>query len=46
MGWFDVGGLASWNGGTVKLSIFDFFRRVTTEGSSDFVPVPKRIARQ
>ena len=36
--------LASWNDGTTKQSIVDFVRRVTTEGSSDFVPVPERIA--
>lgn len=36
--------LASWNDGPVKQSILDFVRRVTTEGSPDFVPVPERIA--
>jgi phosphoserine phosphatase len=36
--------LASWNDGAAKQSILDFVRRVTTEGSPDFVPVPERIA--
>jgi len=36
--------LPSWNDGAVKQSILDFVRRVTTEGSPDFVPVPERIA--
>jgi phosphoserine phosphatase len=36
--------LASWNDGPAKQSILDFVRRVTTEGSPDFVPVPERIA--
>ena len=36
--------LASWNDGAAKQSILDFVRRVTTEGSLDFVPVPERIA--
>jgi phosphoserine phosphatase len=38
------GPLASWNDGAAKQSILDFVRRVTTEGSPDFVPVPERIA--
>ncbi len=36
--------LASWNGGAAKQSILDFVRRVTTEGSPDFVPELDRIA--
>ncbi|MGD0416860.1 MAG: haloacid dehalogenase-like hydrolase [Terriglobales bacterium] len=36
--------LASWNDGAAKQSILDFVRRVTTEGSPDFVPVAERIA--
>jgi phosphoserine phosphatase len=36
--------LESWNDGAVKRSIVDFVRRVTTEGSPDFVPIPDRIA--
>jgi len=36
--------LASWNDGAAKQSILDFVRRVATEGSPDFVPVPERIA--
>jgi hypothetical protein len=36
--------LASWNDGAAKQSILDFVRRVTTEGSPDFVPVSERIA--
>ena len=38
------GPLASWNDGAAKQSILTFVRRVTTEGSPDFVPVPARIA--
>lgn len=36
--------LPSWNEGATKQSILDFVKAVTTEGSSDFVPVPERIA--
>ena len=36
--------LASWNDGPSRQSILDFVRRVTAEGSPDFVPVPERIA--
>jgi phosphoserine phosphatase len=36
--------LASWNDGKAKQSILDFVRRVTTEGSPDFVPAWERIA--
>jgi len=36
--------LASWNDGAAKQSIFAFVKRVTTEGSPDFVPEPDRIA--
>jgi phosphoserine phosphatase len=36
--------LPSWNDGRTKQSILDFVAAVTREGSSDFVPVPERIA--
>jgi phosphoglycolate phosphatase-like HAD superfamily hydrolase len=36
--------LPAWNDGAVKKSITDFVARVTTQGGSDFVPVPERIA--
>ena len=36
--------LPSWNNGRAKQSILDFVAAVTREGSSDFVPVPQRIA--
>jgi len=36
--------LASWNDGAAKQSIVDFVKRVTTEGSPDFVHVAERIA--
>jgi len=36
--------LASWNEGPAKQSILDFVKRVTTESSPDYVPVPDRIA--
>jgi phosphoglycolate phosphatase-like HAD superfamily hydrolase len=36
--------LPSWNDGKAKQSINEFVATVTKEGSSDFVPVPKRIA--
>ena len=36
--------LPSWNESVAKQSILDFAKRVTTEGSADFVPVPERIA--
>lgn len=36
--------LPSWNEGAAKSAILSFVTRVTTEGSSDFVPVPERIA--
>jgi phosphoglycolate phosphatase-like HAD superfamily hydrolase len=36
--------LPSWNDGKAKQSINEFVAKVTKEGSSDFVPVPKRIA--
>jgi len=36
--------LASWNDGAAKQAIIDFVKRVTTEDSPDFVPVPERIA--
>lgn len=36
--------LPSWNDGATKRAILDFVRAVTTEGSSDYVRVPDRIA--
>jgi phosphoserine phosphatase len=36
--------LASWHDGCAKQSILDFVRKVTVEGSPDFVPPPERIA--
>jgi phosphoglycolate phosphatase-like HAD superfamily hydrolase len=36
--------LPSWNDGANKQSILNFVVAVTKEGSSDFVPVPQRIA--
>jgi phosphoserine phosphatase len=36
--------LLSWNDGANKQSILNFVAAVTKEGSSDFVPVPQRIA--
>ncbi len=36
--------LPSWNEGPAKQSIITFVQKVTTLGSSDFVPVPERIA--
>jgi phosphoserine phosphatase len=36
--------LPSWNDGVSKKSIITFVNRVTTEGSSDFVPIAERIA--
>lgn len=36
--------LPSWNDGATKTAIIDFVRRVTTEGSKEFVPVAERIA--
>lgn len=36
--------LPSWRDGETKTAIIDFVGRVTTKGSSDFVPVEKRIA--
>jgi phosphoglycolate phosphatase-like HAD superfamily hydrolase len=36
--------LPSWNDGAAKQSIMAFVEKVTKEGSSDFVPVPERIA--
>jgi len=36
--------LPSWIAGAAKRSIIDFVRRVTTDGSPDFVPVAERIA--
>ena len=36
--------LPSWNDGKVKESIVGFVAKVTTQGSSEFVPIPERIA--
>ncbi|RVC81783.1 haloacid dehalogenase-like hydrolase [Mesorhizobium sp. M4A.F.Ca.ET.022.05.2.1] len=36
--------LPSWNEGPTKAAIVTFVERVTTEGSSDFVPIQERIA--
>jgi phosphoserine phosphatase len=36
--------LPSWNDGPAKKSVTDFVARVTTQGGSDFVPPPERIA--
>ena len=36
--------LPSWNDGPAKQSIIAFVEKVTTPGSSDFVPAPERIA--
>jgi phosphoglycolate phosphatase-like HAD superfamily hydrolase len=36
--------LSSWNEGATKAAILDFVRRVTTQGSPDFVPPSERIA--
>ena len=36
--------LPSWNEGGIKAAILDYVARVTTEGSSDFVPEAERIA--
>src|SRR5688572_5496021 len=36
--------LPSWNDGPVKRAILEFVARTTAAGSSDFVPVPERIA--
>jgi len=38
------GPLPSWNDGAAKKAIIAFVERVTKPGSSDFVPVPERIA--
>ena len=37
------GSLPSWNDGPAKSAITDFVQRVTTEGTSDFVPHAERI---
>jgi phosphoglycolate phosphatase-like HAD superfamily hydrolase len=36
--------LPSWNDGAAKQSILDFVKKVTAEGSADFVPPAERIA--
>jgi hypothetical protein len=36
--------LPSWNEGSSKQAIVAFVERVTSQGSSDFVPEPERIA--
>jgi hypothetical protein len=41
---FAVDPLPSWNDGPAKKAIIDFVAKVTTPGSTDFVPVPERIA--
>lgn len=38
------GALPSWNEGPAKSAIIDFVRRVTAEGTADFVPPAERIA--
>ena len=40
----DVDALPSWNDGGARRAIIDFVARVTTQGSSDYVPRPERIA--
>lgn len=40
----DATPLPSWNDGAAKRAIVEFVGRVTTEGSSDFVPAAERIA--
>jgi hypothetical protein len=42
MTWTDL--LPSWNEGDAKQSIIDFVLRVSTAGSSEYVPVNQRIA--
>jgi len=42
MTWTDL--LPSWNDGATKQSIIDFVLRVSTAGSSEYVPVNERIA--
>lgn len=39
-----AGPLPSWTEGATKKAITDFVARVTTEGSTEFVPIPERIA--
>jgi len=36
--------LPSWNDGSPKRAVLDFVRRVSTDGTADFVPPPERIA--
>ena len=36
--------LPSWNEGAAKKEVVDFVRTTTTQGSSNFVPPPERIA--
>jgi len=36
--------LPSWNEGAAKTAILDFVKKVTAEGTSDYVPIPERIA--
>ena len=36
--------LPSWNDGKTKQAILDYVNKVTTEGSTDFIPVSERIA--
>jgi phosphoglycolate phosphatase-like HAD superfamily hydrolase len=42
--WAQADALPSWNDGPAKQSILDFLQRTTTVGSSDWIPVPERIA--
>jgi phosphoglycolate phosphatase-like HAD superfamily hydrolase len=39
-----TGPLPSWNDGPVRRAVVDFVRRVTTEGSADYVPPAERVA--
>jgi phosphoserine phosphatase len=36
--------LPSWNEGNTKQAILDYVNKVTTEGSTDFIPISERIA--
>ncbi len=36
--------LPSWNEGKSKQSIMEFMAKVTTKGSTDYIPIPERIA--
>ena len=41
---FAQGLLPSWNEGPSKQAVISFIEKTTTQGSADFIPVPKRIA--